>query len=236
MLYWLVLVLLALGGAFFLLRGGGGGGAFGVDGAESTGLVLGAVLMTAYVIFLLGGYRGRFAQAAKYLAIWLIIALALVTAYAYRGEFWTVAHRVAGELLPPGQGMAVETGDAGERAVRVRRRPDGHFMVRADVNGANVSLLVDTGASTVVLRPADAERAGIDTGSLAFAVPVQTANGTAYAAPVRLRTISVGGIEVRDIEALVAKPGTLKESLLGMSFLRRLRSYEFSGEFRTLRS
>jgi aspartyl protease family protein len=96
-------------------------------------------------------------------------------------------------------------------------------------------MLVDTGATTVVLKPADAERAGIDLSTLAYTMPVDTANGTTFAAPVRLKSLSVGPIEVRDIEALVAAPGNLKESLLGMSFLKRLRSYEFSGDYLTLR-
>jgi aspartyl protease family protein len=70
---------------------------------------------------------------------------------------------------------------------------------------------------------------------LSFNVPVQTANGTAFAASVRLPSISVGPIVMEQVEALVAQPGALKESLLGMSFLRRLRSYEFSGDYLTFR-
>ena len=66
-------------------------------------------------------------------------------------------------------------------------------------------------------------------------MPVQTANGTTYAAAVRLRQLVVGPIQVENVDALVAKPGTLKDSLLGMTFLNRLRSYEFSGDFLTLR-
>jgi aspartyl protease family protein len=58
----------------------------------------------------------------------------------------------------------------------------------------------------------------------------------AYAAPVRLRNLAVGPIVIPQVEALVAQTGTLKESLLGMTFLSRLRSYEFSGDFLTLRS
>jgi len=64
---------------------------------------------------------------------------------------------------------------------------------------------------------------------------VSTANGTTYAAPVRLKSIAVGPLELRDVEALVAQPGNLNENLLGMSFLKRLRSYEFTGDFLTLR-
>jgi aspartyl protease family protein len=103
------------------------------------------------------------------------------------------------------------------------------------VQGASLGFLVDTGASTVVLKPADAEKAGIDVSALAFTVAVETANGTTYAAPIRLRSISIGPIQLTDVEALIAKPGNLKENLLGMSFLKRLRSYEVSGDFLTLR-
>ena len=132
--------------------------------------------------------------------------------------------------------MTVTRNGDGPASVRIRQRKDGHFTARAKVNGAHLFMLVDTGASTVVLKPADAERAGIDTSTLSFTIPVRTANGTGFAAPVRLRSVSIGPIALDNVEALVAKPGALNESLLGMSFLRRLRSYEFSGEFLTLRS
>ena len=97
-------------------------------------------------------------------------------------------------------------------------------------------MLVDTGASTVVLKPADAQKLGIDVERLRYSVPVQTANGTTYAAHVRLRNLTLGPISLNDVEALVAKPGALKENLLGMSFLSRLRSYEFTTDMLTLRS
>ncbi len=118
--------------------------------------------------------------------------MGLVTAYAYRTDLEAVVMRVAGELMPPGQAVVVEETSRGEHAVRLRKQPNGHFAVRANVNGAAMSLLVDTGASTVVLRTRDAERIGIDTSRLSFSTPVSTANGTTYAAPVRLKSISVG--------------------------------------------
>ncbi len=109
-------------------------------------------------------------------------------------------------------------------------------MVKTETNGISLSMLVDTGASTVVLKPADAQRLGIDVDRLRYTVPVQTANGTTYAASVRLRNLSVGKISLDDVDALVAKQGALKENLLGMSFLSRLRSYEFTSDYLTLRS
>jgi aspartyl protease family protein len=96
-------------------------------------------------------------------------------------------------------------------------------------------MIVDTGASTIVLRPEDAKRAGIDLSKLSFTVPVLTANGRTVAARVRLDSVAIGPLQREDVEALVAEPKALTESLLGMSFLGRLRSYEFSGDFLTLR-
>lgn len=234
MLALLLIVLAVLVGVFYLLSGSGG--PLGeIGGGEIAYIIVGGALVAVYVLSISGDYRGRAGKAARHVAIWLGIVLALIVGYSYRAELSQVVDRVAGEVLPPGQSMTVVTGDPGERTVRLRRIPGGHFVARGTVNGTAMGLLVDTGATTVVLKPADAERAGIDTSGLSFTVPVSTANGTTYAAPVRLKSVAIGPIELRDVEALVAKPGTLKESLLGMSFLRRLRSYEFSGEFLTLR-
>lgn len=235
MLHWLILALVALALLYFVLQGDLGtlipSGDF--DGFMQ---IVAAAAFGAYALYLLSGHGGRLGRVLRDLVAWAAIFLAVIAVYAYRDEITAVAYRVMGELSPPGSTISVATDEKGERAVRVRRRPDGHFLARVEVNGAAVSMLVDTGASTVVLRPADAERAGIDTRQLNYSVPVQTANGTTYAAPVRVRSLAIGGIEMHDVETLVAKPGNLKESLLGMTFLKRLRSYEFSGDFLTLRS
>jgi aspartyl protease family protein len=164
------------------------------------------------------------------------VALLLVGGYSYREEILSLGHRVVGELLPPGSVLRADTQIEGERSVRIRRRPDGHFIAKTQVNGVSLTMLIDTGASTVVLKPADAQRLGIDVDKLKYTVPVQTANGTTYAAHVRLRNLTLGPISVNDVEALVSKPGSLKENLLGMSFLSRLRSYEFTTDMLTLRS
>ncbi|MCB1520545.1 MAG: TIGR02281 family clan AA aspartic protease [Hyphomicrobiaceae bacterium] len=230
----LVIVLALLVGAFILFSGDTSEAQALFGGYDIAAYVM-AGLLAVYVVFLLGGYGGRIGQAIRHLSIWAALMLAAIVAYAYRDEVSIVANRVAGEFLPPGTAVEVEPRNKGERAVRLRKRRDGHFVARASVNGAALALLVDTGASTVVLRPVDAARAGIDVDKLTYTVAVNTANGIAYAAPVRLRAISIGGIEITNVDALVAKPGGLGESLLGMSFLRRLRSFDFSGDFLTLR-
>jgi aspartyl protease family protein len=231
---WVVLVLLVSAGLLLFLRGDAEL-ISGLSAGEIAFIAMGLLLVAIYVISIFRDEDTRPMQALRYIVVWLGIGFALVAGYAYREELSMVVERVGGELLPSGQIVSVTTNEKGERAVRVRRRIDGHFAVRADVNGQSMSLMVDTGATSVVLRPADAERAGIDVDKLSYTVPVNTANGTTFAASVRLHTLAVGPLVMRDVEALVARPGSVKENLLGMSFLRRLRSYEFANDYLTMR-
>jgi len=231
---WLLLAFLVIAGALLLFRGDVQVLST-MDHTEIAILAAGVLLIAVYVVVLLKDERGRPLRALRYLLTWAAFGLFLITSYTYRQDLSGVIYRVAGELVPAGQTIVVETEDKSEHAVRVRRRFDGHFSVRAAVNGEAMLLLVDTGASTIVLKPADAARAGVDTRDLSYSVPVQTANGLAYAAPVHLRTVAIGPLVIHNVDALVARPGSVNENLLGMSFLMRLRSYEFSKEFLTLR-
>ncbi|MEZ5844160.1 MAG: TIGR02281 family clan AA aspartic protease [Hyphomicrobiaceae bacterium] len=233
MLLWITLLTLAVGliAAFVL---GDAGSLGGLSGGAVAGIAASAALLIAFSSGLVNEYGGRWSKAARDLLIWVGLALVLVAGYSYRQEFQALSNRVIGELAPPGEVTGVSTGGT-DRSVRMRRRADGHFIARTSVNGESVTMLVDTGASTTTLKTADAEAAGIDVGKLQFSIPVQTANGTGFAAAVRLKSLAVGPIELRNVEALVARPGALGESLLGMNFLRRLKSYEFSGDFLTFR-
>jgi aspartyl protease family protein len=100
----------------------------------------------------------------------------------------------------------------------------GHVIVDAVVNGAPVRMLVDTGASLVTLTPRDARAAGIDPDRLVYSARASTANGTARMATVMLREIRIDQLSLDDIPAAVVE--NLNISLLGMSFLARLQSYE----------
>jgi aspartyl protease family protein len=91
-------------------------------------------------------------------------------------------------------------------------------------------MLADTGASLVVLSQADARRTGIDLGRLTYDVSVRTANGTSSAAHTVLDEVQVGGIRLRNVEALVAPPDALATSLLGMSFIGALTRFELRGD------
>lgn len=111
----------------------------------------------------------------------------------------------------------------------------GHFLVEPLVDGRRIRMLVDTGASAVALSYEDAANAGIRVGTTDFTVPVNTANGVTQAARVRIAEIQIGDITVRGVEAFVARPGALKVSLLGMTFLKRLSGFEIAQGRLTMR-
>jgi aspartyl protease family protein len=113
--------------------------------------------------------------------------------------------------------------------VAVSRDGEGHFSLDGRVDGTAVHFLVDTGASTIALTAGDAALLGIHPGVSDYTVMLRTANGTVRAAPATLDMVEVGDIMVRNVAAVVLPEGALSESLLGMSFLSRLHSFDYSG-------
>jgi aspartyl protease family protein len=229
---WIALFILAFGA--MLLVSNESGMIAGVD-TTTFGYV---AVFSALLIYLLGGMMGRYGGRASSMVrdavTWLALGFALVTLYSYKEQIAPIAARVVGALLP-GSAMTVEQSTGGLTEIRIRKRLDGHFNANVEVNGRPISMIVDTGASSIVLTPEDAAKVGIDIDNLAYSLPVLTANGRTLAARVRLDKVAIGPLDRSDVDALVAKHGAMTQSLLGMSFLSRLRSYEFSGDFLTLR-
>lgn len=105
----------------------------------------------------------------------------------------------------------------------------GHFRAEAEINGRDIDVMVDTGASLVALTYDDARRAGIVVKPSDFTHTAQTANGTARVAPVTIPRISIGDITVRNVAGVVSERGASERTLLGMSFLGRLSRVEMRG-------
>ena len=208
---------------FFLLTLGGQALAFDGDQTASA-LYLGvwAVLLTSSVFVL---FRYRLGEALRAIVIWALAFLVLIGAYAYRDEFGAVRDRIMAELWP---GYAVTSGTAGE--VMAVRADDRHFHVDAMVNGRPVSFLVDTGASVIAIDRDVARGIGIDPDRLRYSSRIRTANGIAQAADVTLDSVRIGGIERRNVRAVVTEGSGIGTSLLGMSFLGSLGSFEFRGD------
>lgn len=220
MLGWLTLLFALLAGLFLFMSQNGG--------AFDT---MPAGIAAAGVIALLAGFYVSAQRWHWRRGVSLLLAAVAVLCAGY--AVWWYGGAAFEALRDTSQSEQIVRGEA-PVSLLIRRDAEG-FVAQGQINGADAEFLIDTGAATVMILYSDAEKAGIDVGRLSFTTPVSTANGTIYAAPTRLRSVGVGLITVQDVEALVAKPGTLNRSLLGMSFLRRLSSYSLKGEFLTLR-
>jgi aspartyl protease family protein len=189
-------------------------------GALAYNLVLVAFIGGAMLV----AFRGRLSQAIEAALFWIVVGFVLAFIYTYRTELYAVGDRVLAELIPGRAAMR------GARTVEIMRGRGGDFQVAAKLNGSRVAMVLDTGASAVVLTQEAAKTAGLPLEVLSYSVSVDTANGRARAAPVTLDRLAVGDIVEHAVPALIAQPGQLRVSLLGMSFLNRLESWEVRGD------
>jgi aspartyl protease family protein len=157
------------------------------------------------------------------IAVFALGAAAFVPRHASQMSANPAPFALAARPLTP-----VAADAANPRSVVVPRDARGHFEVDARINGRRVGFMVDTGASVIALTARDAARNGIHPAQNAFVAEVKTANGTVRAAPARIDLVEVGDLAVRDVAALVMPDEALSENLLGLSFLSRLRRFEYS--------
>jgi aspartyl protease family protein len=205
------------------------------------GLDLDQFARIAYLValfVLVGGvgfffFQSRAGELLRALLFWVAVFALLALGYSYRYELEGISQRVLSELLISRPASISSSNGA---TVQVARARAGDFSVQAEVNHAQIRMLVDTGASSVLLTHEAAKAAGLPVDLLKYDVPIETASGRARAAGVILDRLAVGNIVERRIPALVSAPGNLKTSLLGMSFLNRLESFEVRGERLLLRS
>ncbi|WOF41948.1 TIGR02281 family clan AA aspartic protease [Sphingopyxis indica] len=142
---------------------------------------------------------------------------------------WTTEKRQHGGWSASPRGAR---GSPGE--VRLGRAGDSHFYADANVDGTNIRMMVDSGASIVALTRRDAEAIGIDVDSLPIAGSANTAGGLVPVRPVTLDSVDVEGIEVRGVEAAVLD-ADMGVSLLGQSYLSKLDAVNVEGDTMTLR-
>ena len=222
-LFWLLIFGLGLSFALLVARHDAGNIA-GLSTNDFASLAVKIAILLFIGSAVLMFFRENFMQALQAALLWVVVGLVLVVGYTYRFELKDVSERVLAELMP---GRAASRG---ARTVEIARGRAGEFSVSAQVNGANISMALDTGASAVVLTQEAAKAAGLPLEVLSYTVTVDTANGRTRAAAVTLDKIGIGGIVERSVPALIAQPGQLRTSLLGMTFLNRLESWEVRGE------
>lgn len=118
---------------------------------------------------------------------------------------------------------------AGRRNHTIPKDARGHFSTDGRVDGRRLDFMVDTGASVIALTESSAGKVGIRPSRSDYNAPVSTANGVVKGARTRLASVDIGGLEVRDVEAMVLPDDVLSENLLGLSYLSRLRRFEYAG-------
>ncbi len=193
--------------------------------ADDTGrLIYLVIILVAALSSLLvhgSGDWGRIWRAGR---TWTIVLTIIVVIAVFRQDLATFAGRIAGAIDPA---RASFSGNV----LRLEKREDGHFYLKAQVNQTDVVFLIDTGASNVALSLKDAERASIDPQSLEFSARVQTANGEARAAPVTIDSLTIGPYTDRDLRGYVIDTDV---SLLGMNALGRYSSVKIEDNVMTI--
>ncbi len=167
-----------------------------------------------------------------------VLVLSMVIGIAYyafsQREVWVPALTEAASQTQRSEQTARRAPQP-SRTIVLRADRQGHFWIRGRVNQADVHFMIDTGATGIALNQQDAASAGIHLHDRDFTLRNRTANGIARAAPVEIRTLEVGPITVRGVSAHVMEGPMSGIALLGMSFLRRLDSFELRGDTLTLR-
>jgi len=173
-------------------------------------------------------------QAVGLAVGWLLVAATAAAGVLHLAEVKDAARGLLGHSPVPAPTEAPADGrtwrpvasanrPAAGRVVQLKAGALGHYRAQAEINGRPVEILVDSGASLVVLSHEDAERAGLRPRAQDYTQRVSTANGITRVAPMLLDRVSIGDISVRNVEAAIGEPGKLGQSLLGMTFLGRLQ-------------
>ena len=229
LLWTLLLFLLMATVALVALHGGIGRGpsfTLKIHNVSSTMRDVGILLFIGGM--LLTAFRGRVSEAFLAGMLWLVIVVFLLVGYTYRSDLRVVRDRVLAQLLP---GYTASYG----RTVELARGHGGDFPVATRVNGARIGMILDTGASAVMLTQDAARAAGLPVELLSYNVSLETANGRTRAAPVTIDQLAIGSIVERAVPALIVPSGQLKTNLLGMTFLNRLESWQVKGNRLMLR-
>jgi aspartyl protease family protein len=163
----------------------------------------------------------------------MIFAAVLIGAGTYMAQLADkMTATAAARATTPAQQTAFaaiqDNTQADSRSVSIARDGRGHFQTEGRIDGQRIGFMVDTGASVIALNETSAARIGVRPSQNDYTTQVTTANGKVKAARTRLAMVDVGGLIVRDVDALVLPDEALSENLLGLSFLSKLKRFEFA--------
>lgn len=155
-----------------------------------------------------------------------VAGLAVLRPDAFETLLGMAGHRApAAQVATP---AAPATGNGGYPMKRLQADRDGHYRARARVDGRAFDVMVDTGATIVALTWTTGLDLGLVRPGMTMDAPMQTANGRVVGKRVTLPRLDVEGLSVASVDAVVLPAGALATNLLGMSYLSRLRRFEFA--------
>ncbi len=167
----------------------------------------------------------------KIFAIGGVVLLAFVL--FGNGDLFSTDPAPAPDIAAPSPQVPPRAGNGSAQFV-ADREADGHFYANVRVNGATIRMMVDTGASRIVLTRQDARRAGIQARSGEFTAVGRTAGGEISLKPVVIDRVALGPVATTQVAALVSE-SDIPVSLLGQSFLERVGTVEISNNRMRLR-
>jgi len=159
----------------------------------------------------------------------MIFAAVLVGLGTYMAQMADKISPAPASASPSPKKADTETvAQASGRSLNIPPDARGHFQTDGRIEGQRISFMIDTGASLVALNEKSAARFGLRPSRSDYNAIVSTANGTIKAARTRLAMIDLGGLVVRDVDALVLPDEALSENLLGLSFLSKLKRFQYA--------
>src|SRR2546421_11282149 len=161
------------------------------------------------------------------LMIFAAVMIALGTSMAQMADKMTATTPALASTLRQ-TAHAQTIGQARPRSLSIPRDFRGHFLTEGRIEGQRIGFMVDTGASVVALNETSAARFGLRPSPGDYIATVTTANGTIKAARTRIAMVEIGELVVRDVDAMVLPDAALSENLLGLSFLSKLKRFEYA--------
>ena len=198
--------------------------AFPATGMSDPYLVRSMILLFIFGSVAAFWSRSSLMRLLRIAGIWALIVVAISGFYLYRSDF---GDRFMAALDPAG---VVSTGEE----LIVQRSRDGHYWLRARFNGVPLLMMVDTGASNIVLSPEDAQKIGLNSSHLDFSGRADTANGSVAFARATITSVGIGDQTFFDVPVTV-NGAEMQGSLLGLTLLDRFASVEFRGDSLILR-
>jgi len=168
-------------------------------------------------------------RVMRNIMIFAAVMVFLGTVMAQMADKMTATATPALASTPSRQAAPLETPASNAfRSISIPRDARGHFQTEGRIDGQRIGFLVDTGASVIALNEKSAARFGLRPSRGDYNATVNTANGTVKAARTRLAMVDVGGLVVRDVDAMILPDEALSENLLGLSFLSKLKRFEYA--------